>query len=225
VVTGIEAPIGGDDIGTSVAVEIAGGDGIPPTGEVGEGLGGVGGFWLEDGGDAEGEPAELVIEDEEGAPFGGQDQFGKTVIIEITPDGAGDHAGLVEEGLGGGFGGEAVLIAAKEDGGGGARVGAGDDAVADEEVEVAIAVEIDGGDGAEGRVEGGKVGGGDEEELGAVGGEGDFHEANRGGGRRFITGEGGEESGAALWVDPAGETDDILGGASLGHQGDGGAVG
>ena len=44
------------------------------------------------------EPAMIVVEDADGTPLTGQQQFGKTIPIQIAPDGAADEAHFFEKG-------------------------------------------------------------------------------------------------------------------------------
>ncbi len=144
-IPGVTAPITDDQIGSAVAIEIAGGETAPPAGEAiqAEGGGGVA------------ELAAVVAEDADRPPLAGEDEFGKAIVVEVGEARGGDQAEVAKERRGGGVGTPATLAMAKEFGGGRAGIVAGADAAGGEEFERAIAIEIGGGKRPEGGVPGG----------------------------------------------------------------------
>src|SRR5947207_14440691 len=86
------------------------------------------------------EHATLVAEDVQRSPFASQNQFGKTVSVQVAPDDAADQADLFQQ--------TAVLriqllpVAAIDSRGGGLRVTARNHATTDKQIEVAISVHI-----------------------------------------------------------------------------------
>ena len=82
-VSGILAPVRGEDIHASIAVHIAGGDAVPPASEW---------FHTECFGDLEVTAARVAAKDPERAPVAGQDEFGDGVAVEVAENGAADHS-------------------------------------------------------------------------------------------------------------------------------------
>lgn len=182
-VGGVEAPVAGDQVDAAVAIEVGGGEGLPESVERCEAAF-AGGF-------DEGRAA--LEEDADGAPFAGQGEIDEAIAIEIRQGDARHQPDLAEGG--GPYGVEDELaVAVEEDAGvGGAWVVVGEEAAGDDEVGLAIPIEIGRGHGAGGGGMGGEGGAGFPAGAVVVEAE-DGREVGVGG---FEPGEAGEEGNAA----------------------------
>src|SRR5438552_75687 len=77
-INAVEAPVGRDDIHSTIAVKIAGGHALPPAGKLGQAQ-----FRCRFG-----ELPTFIAKDTDGPPFAGEDQLRESIAVEITEDGA-----------------------------------------------------------------------------------------------------------------------------------------
>ncbi len=130
----ILADIAEDEVGAAVAVEVGHSEGFPPARELVE----VGGYF---GKAIAGKPEEARRH-----PLAGDDELVLVVVIEVGPGSRCDHADVSDIGVlvGGDIGEMAVPIVEVDKAGGVDAVFAGDASAADEEIGIAVAVEVAG---------------------------------------------------------------------------------
>ena len=123
----VVAPVASDQVHEAIGVEVGGGEALPPSGQVVE-PGEVG--WREH--------AAIIAPDPDGTGLGGGHEVGVAVEVDVREEGAGDESGGVH---GTGLGPFAVALG-EPSGRSGGRPLTGDAAVADEQFQLAIAVEV-----------------------------------------------------------------------------------
>lgn len=130
----VEAEVGGDEVDVAIAVEVAGGEAVPLPAQLREA----------ERLRAVDEPfAALVAEHAHGLPRGGDDQVDEAVGIDVGPHRTRHHAGVAQAGRD--FAGdvdEAATVVAQQAARPRLREAARHDARADEQVEIAVAVEV-----------------------------------------------------------------------------------
>lgn len=142
VVFGVESGIADGVIDVAVIIDVASGDAVPPAEVFGE-PGFFGGL---------GEISFLVEEEFDGAPLVRDEEINPAVGIGVGPKRGGNEPGSFEAGSFFGRGFDEFYYSARgrlvdqEAAVGGDGIFAGDDAASDEEIEVAVAVEVGGND-------------------------------------------------------------------------------
>jgi len=124
----VPAPVRGDEVHPAVAVEVPGGDAVPPATETRQSE--RGGAFLEF--------TALIAEDANRPPFAGQHQVGIAILVQVGEDRAADQT-EPRETLGDA---EALALVGEQTRRGRRGVAPGDRAATQEEIEVAVAVEI-----------------------------------------------------------------------------------
>ena len=128
----VEAPIAGDNVETSVLVEIADSDSLPPSGELQE---------TQRFGRFE-KPAVIIVEDSEWSPVTGEDQFRESVRVEVAENSRADQARLFKTVDLAVSRFEYAAVVPEEVRAGRFRITSGNGPPSDKQVEIAVAVDV-----------------------------------------------------------------------------------